>query len=286
MTILLTGAQGYIGSHIVGILKKKYHILTPTHKQLNLLDADATRRYFLRHKIAIVIHAALVGGSRREQYVKGMFLDNMTMFFNVVRNHDRFGRLIHIGSGSEYDKRYPIINIKEKDFDKRIPAGELGLYKYLCAKYIESVDFAVNLRVFGIYGPGEDYRLRFISNAICRSVQGKPITISRNVYFDYIYVKDFVKIIDYFLKHKSKYKSYNIGTGKKIDLLSLAKKINAIAPTPQPIRVSHKGLQNEYTCDTTRLYKEVKQSVNTPMDIALQEVYDWYAIHKNSLNTV
>lgn len=285
MKILLTGSRGYIGSHILKALQVKYTILAPSHKELDLLDAEAVRRYVTKHNITIVIHAALVGGSRKEQYVPGMFLTNTRMFFNIARCHDLYGRLIFLGSGAEYDKQFPIVNVKEADFDKRIPDGELGLYKYICAKYIESVDFAVNLRIFGIYGPGEDYRIRFISNACVRAIQGKPITIDKNVYFDYLYVKDFVKIVDHFIIHKPKHKSYNVGTGRRIDLITIANKINKIAINKQPIHVSHRGLNNEYTANTTRLYKEVNKKILTTVDVAIKELYMWYAKRKHLLDS-
>jgi GDP-L-fucose synthase len=101
-----------------------------------------------------------------------------------------------------------------------------------------------------------------------------------------MYIRDFVKIIDYFINHTPKYKSYNIGTGKRIDLLTLAKKINAIAKVKQPIVIAKSGFGNEYTCDTTRLYKEVPKDILTPINETLQELYGWYADRRASLDEV
>lgn len=41
---------------------------------------------------------------------------------------------------------------------------------------------------------------RFISNAICRALKGMDITLHKNVYFDYLWVDDLIKIISFFIE--------------------------------------------------------------------------------------
>ena len=133
-----------------------------------------------------------------------------------------------------------------------------------------------HLRIFGIFGKYEDYRYRFISNAIVNNINGLPIAMNQNVFFDYTYINDFVRIVDHFINHKAKHKFYNIGTGKKIDILTIANKINGIAEKKSKITVKNKGLNNEYTCDNSRLKNELKKFEFTDFDKALKELYDWY----------
>ena len=64
MNIFLTGGSGFIGKNIIEILGKKCHILAPTHKELELLDAEAVRNYIKNNKIDIIIHTANRGGGR------------------------------------------------------------------------------------------------------------------------------------------------------------------------------------------------------------------------------
>lgn len=283
MKILLTGAHGFIGGNLHEYLKDTHTLLTPTHKELDLLDEQATYTYFQNHPVDIVIHCAVVGGSRNEEYEKNMFYDNVRIFFNIVRCKKYFKKMINIGSGAEYDKRYPIVCVKEEEFYKRVPADEYGFYKYICAKYIEKTDFIVDLRVFGIFGEGEDYRYRFISNAICRSIFNKPITMNQDVYFDYMDIKDFQKIVEYFILHTPKYTSYNIGTGKKINLKSIAEKIKRISGHTEDIIIKKTGLNNEYTCDNHRLMNELKSFHMTDFETSLSRLYDWYKKNKSSL---
>lgn len=278
--IYITGAGGYIGKNILQFLQTKYIIFAPSHKDLDLLNSEAIERFLQRILPDIIIHCAVVGGSRSEEYEQGMLHDNLRIFLNILRCESYYKRLIHIGSGAVYDKRYPIIKAKETDLGKRVPVDEYGFYKYICANYINKSNNMVDLRVFGMFGEGEDYRYRFISNAICRHIFGLPITMDRDVYFDYMDIQDFVWIVDNFIRHKSRYTSYNIGTGKKINLHTIADKINKIGGVDREVIVNQPGFNNEYTCDVSRLFQEVTSLHITPFDVSLKRLYSWYTKQK------
>lgn len=283
--ILITGANGFAGRHLATYLKsKKYELYTPSHKELDLLDENAVDNYFIKNKIDIVIHTALVGGSRKEEHVDSALNQNLRMFFNIIRNKKRFKKMIHCGSGAEYDKRFPIVKAKEEDFDKRVPVDEYGFGKYICSKYIENSENIVCLRIFALFGKFEDYRYRFISNAICRNIYGLPITIRQNVYFDYIYINDFVRIVEYFIEHKAKHKFYNAGTGKRIDIKTLARKINEISDKKSKIIIKNKELNNEYTCNNERLISEILDFKFTKMDDSIKDLYTWYKINIDKID--
>lgn len=284
-TILITGGSGYIGTNLREYLGCTYAVLTPGHNALDLLDSAAVERYFKTHRIDLVINCAVVGGSRAEEHVGGSIATNLRMFFNLVRCKKYFKKMIHLGSGAEYDKSRSLHKVNEEDFGIRVPADEYGFYKYVCGQYIENTkDNIVNLRIFGLFGPGEDYRLRFISNMICRALAGLPLTMNQDAYFDYLYVKDFVWIVEHFIEHNAKYRSYNIGTGKRVRLMTIAQKIKEITRAKGAITVQKKGFNKEYTCDTTRLLDELNGFQFTDFDEALRQLYDWYVVRKTGLS--
>lgn len=280
--LLLLGSSGYIGRNLLEGLSKKYIIHHPTHNELDLLDSNAVEAYFLSHPIDVVIHCGTVGGSRKEEYEKNAFYLNTRMFQNIIRNKKCFKKMIVLGSGAEYDKSRSLIKVKEEEFDKFVPEDEYGFHKYECSKFIEQVDYIVNLRIFGMFGKYEDHKLRFISNAICKNLLDKPIEMSQDVYFDYVLIDDFVRIIDYFINHDSRYKFYNVGRGIAINLLTIAEKINLISDHKTKILVQKPGLNKEYTCNNSRLMKEISNFRFTDFDKSLKELYVWY---KNNMNT-
>jgi GDP-L-fucose synthase len=287
-TLLILGASGFIGKNLIEILGKKYKIYSPSHKELDLMDSEAVNKYFKSHKIDVVIDGAVVGGSRKEEHEENALNSNLRIFFNLINNKKYYKKMIHFGSGAEYDKRFPIAKVREEDFDKRVPVDDYGFSKYLISKYIEQSEDIVCLRIFGLFGKYEDYRYRFISNAICRNIFGLPITMNQDVYFDYVYINDFARIVEYFIEYKAKHKSYNVGTGKRVNLKTIANKINIAAKNKSKIIIKKRGLNNEYTCDNSRLLSEIKGLEFKSIDDSISELYKWYyenklLINKNSL---
>jgi len=283
LRIFLTGGNGFIGKNILDQLGNKYHFYAPSHNELDLTDADAVALFFRKKTIDMVIHTAKIGGTRKVQNSEEIAELNAYMFFNIVRNEKYFRKMIFLGSGAEYDTSRPLKKVKEEDFDLVVPKDSFGFYKYICSKYIEKTDKIINLRLFGIYGKYEDYELRFISNAICKNIFNLPITMKQNVFFDYVYINDFIKILDYFILNNSKKKFYNIGAGRSIDLLTIAKTVNKISKKKSKIIIKKKGLNNEYTCDNIRLLKEIVNLRFTDFKDSVRELYSWYKSIKSSL---
>lgn len=275
-SILLLGGSGFIGKNISEQLSSQYSFLTPNHQELDLLNEKDVKGYFSSHKIDVVIHGVNIGGTRKDPTPPNMFYDNLRMFFNVARCSSFYKKMIFLGSGAEYDKRQSLVNIKENDFDQEVPVDHYGYYKYLCSKYIEKSKNIINLRVFGIYGKYEDYTLRFISNTMVKKINNLPLTINQNVEFDYVYINDFVRIVDYFIKNKVKHSFYNIGTDEHVSLVSLADRINSLSDTTLPIHIKKEGKGNSYTCDASRLRKELGNFNFTPLSQTLKELFTWY----------
>ncbi|HNY97795.1 MAG TPA: NAD(P)-dependent oxidoreductase [Candidatus Pacearchaeota archaeon] len=274
--ILITGAQGFIGRNILEQIGGKYHFLSPSREELDLLDFESVQRYLKKEKPNILVHLANVGGNRKEIEMPDITYINLKMFFNLIQCKENFQRLIMIGSGAEYDKSHPIVNITEQEFGRNIPADQYGFYKYVCSKYAQEVDYITHLRIFGIYGKYEDYTTRFISNAICRALCGLDIEFNQNVFFDYLYVNDFVKILELIIQQKPCNKFLNIGSGIRISLLDIARVIKEEAGGKAGIVIRKEGLNNEYTCDITSLKHEFSGINFTPLRVAVREMVDYY----------
>ena len=157
-TIFITGAKGFIGRNLTEKLNKKYNLLTPSHKELDLLNEKNVDNYFNKNNIDIVINCAVIGGSRIEEYVDTSLSNNLRIFFNLLRNKEKYKKMVHLGSGAEFDKSKPIVKVKETDLGKTIPKDEYGFFKYICTKYIEKEENIISLRIFGLFGKYEDYR--------------------------------------------------------------------------------------------------------------------------------
>lgn len=284
MKILITGGSGFIGRNLAEHLSKRHELLTPAHKELELIDDGAVRRYFQANKIDFVIHSAVRPGHRNAKDPSNQLYINTRMFFNLVRNKNYFKKMIVLNSGLVYDMRYYMPRMKEEYFDTHVPSDEGGLSKYIIAKYIEKVDYMAELRVFGIFGKYEDYAIRFISNAICKALFGLPITIKQNRRFDYIYIDDLMPVIDHFLENDSCRGAYNVCADSSIELKTLAEEVRKISGKDLPIIIADKEMGPEYSGDNGRLKKELPAWKAISIDAAIKQLYEWYEAHKDMID--
>ena len=128
--------------------------------------------------------------------------------------------------------------------------------KYIISKEIEKRENILNLRVFGIYGFGEDSS-RVTGCIINANIKKEPIILNQNVKFSFIWIDDFCKIVEYFLNHKTKEKFLNITPSESIEIVDLAKIVNDFSDYKSEIIVKKSGLNNEYTGDNSKLLNEI-----------------------------
>jgi len=282
MNILLTGGSGFIGKNLKEYLEKKYTVFAPTHQELELTNKEKIAEFSKKNKIKIVIHAAGVGGHRKNRD-ENILENNLKMFFSIADNPVKFEKIIFLGSGAEYDKSKNIINAKEFEFGKNIPDDDYGFSKYICSKYIEKSNNIINLRLFGVFGKYEDCETRFISNIICRVLFDLPVQINQNMLLDYIFIEDLCKIVEYFIQNPPLYKFYNVGNGEHVDLFTIAEKIKEISWKNIEIEIKNPGMNNQYTCDNSLLKEELKNFKFTKIDEAIKKLYTWYFENKDKI---
>ena len=258
MKILLTGSGGFIGKNLKEGLCGKYDLVCSSSAQLDLRDTEAVERYVKQERFDVIIHGANVNSTRNQRTTAYESLDgNLRMFFNLERCKEYFGSMFYFGSGAEYDMEHYVPGMKEEFFDTYVPKDAYGFSKYVMSKACGQSQNIYDLRLFGVYGKYEEWERRFLSNAICRALKGKPITIEKNVYFDYLWIDDLVMIMEWFLKHKPQHKHYNVCRGSKIDLYSLACMVREVLNIDCEIMVKETGWKREYSGNNERLLKEM-----------------------------
>lgn len=284
--VLLTGTNGFIGKNLHEYLSPRINLFSPTHTELDLLNTEEVTNFIVNNKIDSIIHAANVGGKRNKLNVKDQVYINLRMFYNIVKNEHLVKKIIYFGSGAEFDKNRAIKSVREEQLGQFIPVDEYGFYKYVCSQFTQNLKSQkiLCLRLFGVYGKYEDYTIRFISNAIIKNLLHMPIDINQNVIFDYLYIDDLVKIVDYFLLHKTSYNIYNVCSGKKTDILSIAKIINNISNYKSKITVKKKGFDKEYTGANKRLFSELDAFKFTTLHQGIQSLFHWY--NSENLNKI
>jgi len=287
MRILLTGGSGFIGRNILeSELATDFEIVAPGHEEVDLLDDTSVRAYLRHSRFDVVIHGAARAGHRAAGAPERVLYENSRMFFNLVRNSELYGRLVILGSGAIYDSRSYARRMAEDYFDTSVPLDQHGLSKYIIGKFVESTpDDIIDLRIFGIFGPYEDYRIRFISNMICKAIFDLPLTMKQNRHFDYLWVKDLIPILRaVIIADSMPYKSMNLTPDSSWYLRDIAELVLRVSRKSLPIIVESEGLGSEYTGANDRLRNFLPSARFTPMEHSIEVLHDWYSSQADHIN--
>ncbi|MDB9822146.1 NAD(P)-dependent oxidoreductase [Deltaproteobacteria bacterium] len=284
MKTLITGGNGFIARNLTEQLEDKYNVVSLSRSELDLLDSVKVSEYLKSNKFDVIFHAATWSATRTStKDLTKVFRNNLLMFFNLARCSKYFGKMIYYGSGAEYHRYKLPPKVSEDFLDTIVPEDDYGLSKYIMAKHAECSDNIYDLVLFGVYGKYEDWRIRFISNACCKAVWDLPITIKQNALFDYLDIKDLVKITEWFIENEPREKIYNVCTGRTFDLLALAYKVLAVSGKRLDIIVSQEGLGKEYSGDNSKLLSEIGDYTFRNVDDGIDELYHWYLERKDRI---
>ena len=115
--ILITGGSGFIGRNACEYLVKKgYTVLAPTSSELNCIDECAVKDYLTHNHIDIVLNFAVYGDGEDKSKDGTKILDyNLRMYYNFAKYNGLYDRMFYAGSGAEYDKRFPIVDVTEDE---------------------------------------------------------------------------------------------------------------------------------------------------------------------------
>ncbi len=215
MNILITGGNGYIAKSLSDGLWRgmnRYDITSITRKDFDLTDRDATNEWFKDKYFDVVVHTAAVGGSRLHNDNADVLYQNLQIFFNLYNNKHCFGKLINFGSGAELG----------------MPNDPYGLSKKVISKFIDPEPFFYNIRIYGVFDENE-WNTRFIKSNIKRYINKEYISIHQDKLMDFFYMKDLVKLIEYYIDNNDMKKNIDCSYYKKYSLLDIANIINSLS---------------------------------------------------------
>lgn len=273
MNILLTGGNGFIGKHLKNALSSKYTILAPSSRELNLLNKNQVYDFFKLHDINLIIHSASAGVRIRptDTYEK-VAQPNLIMFNNLAEMVNTKRPMITFGSGAEYDKKLDLLKVKEDFFGKSVPSDPYGYSKYQISQSIKSLDNILNLRIFGVFGLDED-KSRVTSYILNSYINKTPILLNQNVLFDFIWIDDFCRIVDFFILNKTKDKFINVTPTDSIEIFMIANLVNTFNNYHVPVTFKQKGNGKSYTGDNSLLLKNIVDFKFTPYEESLKNFY-------------
>lgn len=263
-TILVTGASGFLGSHIVGVLKSyDVKVLTPGHAELDLVSLDGCRDYFSSHRPDLVIHCAgaISGLLRILDSPADIFDTNVRININVLKASQETGveKLVNIGSTCAYPGELPTGYFREEAFFDGPMHRSVESYGFSKrAMVVGSTAYrqqyglnSITLLLTNMYGPWDVFSVEraHVASALIK----KFMVAKRNnepavevlgtgkAVREFLYVEDAAEAI---LLAAEKYDDalpLNVGSGEETPIVSLAQLIKELTGYTGTIRWNTDG---------------------------------------------
>jgi len=218
--VLITGGNGYIAKSIANNLWEKYHIISPGREELDLLDSKSVDAFFEGKYFDVVIHTAILGGSRLKEEDETVSFYNLIMFYNLIRKKEQFSKLLSFGSGAEFKTEYT----------------PYGFSKKIINKLIHKHDNFYNLRIYAVFDEKEK-DTRFIKSNIQRYLNNDPIAIHQDKLMDFIYMPDLISIVEHYIVGTDLLKEVDCIYDDTVSLSKIAQQINNLSISKVPINI-------------------------------------------------
>ena len=236
--ILITGSNGMVGSNIIEFEKaKNYILLTPSKKELNLLDRKCVDEYIKENQPDIVLHCAgKVGGIQANIAEPVDFLvQNIQMGLNIIMAsyEARIKKIINLSSSCMYPRK-----VKNPLGENLILKGELEPTNegYAIAKialtrlceYINKEDKTfqyktiISCNLYGKYDKFDSQNSHMLASVISKIYAAKKNNLSYiDIWGDgkarreFMYVNDLADFIYYGIENfEDMPQNINVGLGK------------------------------------------------------------------------
>ena len=234
--ILVTGASGFIGGHLIKELKKKCNLILTynknkikDNKNYRVIKLDLNKKNYSEiiklKKINTLIHLAWDNLNN--------FQSNVHIKKNLDKNKNFIKTMIDLGckniiiAGTCYDYGLQEGRLTEKLNSK--PIVNYAIAKNKLRKYLEELKkknkFKLSwLRIFFIYGLNK--RRDTLTNLLIKSKENKKIIYINNlIKRDYLEVEKVAKIITKISLKNKDYGIINICSGKAIDMKNFVSKV-------------------------------------------------------------
>ena len=297
--IFITGANGFLGRHLVKKLGSKYDLITPTRSEVNIEKLNDLQGAIAFDQPDAVIHlAAICGGiGANKKSPADFFMRNSLMSLNILStcNFFKVKKLITLGSVCSYPKFTPV-PFKEDNIWDGYPEETNAPYgiakKNLlvgCQAYNNQYgDNFIHLIPVNMYGEYDNFDPE--SSHVIPALLRKFLKAKKNndpfveVWGDgsasreFLYAGDCAEAIALALENYDSSEPVNIGTGSEITIKELVEKISLVVDYKGDIKydTSKPNGQPRRCLDTTRAEKQFNFRAKTSLDEGLEKTYKWY----------
>ena len=319
--VIVTGGSGFIGSNLVKyLLKNKYFVInidkiTYSANSYNVKNLTNNKNYVFfktdlnnKNKITKILNKYKPEGifnlaaeshvdrsiDSPQNFIKSNFLGMYNLLEAILiykKKNKKKIKLVHVSTDEVFG------DIKKGRSNENFPYNPSSPYSatkasadHLIKSYIRTYKIsAVISNCCNNYGPNQ-YPEKLIPKLIFNIINNKPLPIygkGKNSR-EWIYVKDHCEaLLLIFLKGKLG-ETYNIGSGKNLKNIDIAKKLLKIAKR-KSLKIGKKarikfvkdrpGHDFRYALNSSKIKKKLKWRSKISISEGLKKTFDWYNIN-------
>jgi len=268
--ILITGSQGFIGSHllteliiknkIIGvnvILDKRTKNYIPLKKDiLKLTAGDALGKLYGIVHLAAITDIDFCNKNPHKCFATNVLGTQKVL--EIARKKDC--KLVYVSTSHVYGKpiKLPITEGHPKNPESIYAASKLA-GEICCEGYANTYGLDISVvRLFSVYGPNSPSYL--VTSRIFSQINNRVIRLGNlHAKRDFIYVKDAVNGVKTVLEKSKRFNVYNIGMGKSYSILAVCNLIKKISAKTTPIQSVRSYLRkndiNEIRSNSSKIRK-------------------------------
>lgn len=218
MKVLITGSNGYIGKSLGFFLGDRFDVVSISREDFDLSSSKETSSFFEGKYFDVIIHCSVSGGLRLKKDSWEVMDNNIKMYYNLLDQRKNFKKLIHFGSGAEFNSL----------------DSPYGLSKKVISKSISEIDNFYNLRLYAIFDQNE-LETRFIKTSLIKYLNRQPIDVLDHKLMGFFYMEDLVSLVEYYIDNSNPPKEIDCVYNNNYTLLEIAEKINNLESHKVPI---------------------------------------------------
>jgi len=299
--IVVTGASGFLGRHLLPVLQKRYrgdNIIGLSTRDYNLMDVSQVHRMFERCKPDILVHLAAYSGGigANREFPADFFFRNIMLTVPVFQAFADYGlkKLIYPMGGCSYPAA-ATSPIDEGQIWNGYPQPESAGYSMakkmgLVAAESYRKQYGLNSVVIlpgNMYGEYDNFRTNeahVIPALIRRSLEARRAETKKVVVWgtgkpvrDFVYAGDVAATIPFFLENYDSSGPVNISSGTCTSVKELAEAVKDIIDYQGEIMwdTSKPDGQMVKIFDVTRM-KHLGLSCPTPLKEGLRRTVAWF----------
>jgi GDP-L-fucose synthase len=306
-TVMITGGEGFLGSHVVEKLKIAggANPVVVSHRDFDLTQGDDVERLFKEHQVDVLLHlAGLVGGiAANKARPADFFLQNLLMNTLTLHHAWQAGvkKVVASGAGCGYPEHAPL-PLRETSFWDGFPQAESAPYSLAkrmlhvqSMAYWNQHSFPVVVTIPGnIYGPYDNFDLenahvvpalvRKFATAVDQDLDQLVVWGSGAPTRDFVYAGD---VADGILRASEVYdrsELVNLASGRETSIRAVVEALTEISGFQGEVvwDATRPDGQSRRVFDVSRAQADMGWQATTSLRAGLAATMEWYREHRET----